>query len=193
MTERSTLQTKKSLDRILAGAQAAGDLGGLYWFAEMRVSPSLSGHKQHIIAACAYPIGWVPVVPVGEDPATSRHYAEALLECLKTGNRGRLLEFGLALTNREIVESGFQIYEWGEMRWDCICVECGAVWQSTTAHEELCGGCHDRTTANRRTDGRTEPVQAKAATDAGAAMATATETGPATMLADSMEGGSNGC
>lgn len=183
MSERDTLQSKKRLGRILADAQAAGELHQLYWFVEMRVSPSLSKLKRHIIAACAYPVGWVPVVPVGDDPTVSRHYAEALMECLKTGNRGRLLEFGLALTNQEIVDSGFQIYEWGAPVWDCVCAVCGAVWQSTTANEEICGGCYDRSATNRGADGSAAAVQAKRATDAGATMATTTTTGPALVLA----------
>jgi hypothetical protein len=151
MAERNTLQSKRTLDRILAGAAAAGELGRLYWFVEMRVSPSLSGFKQHIIAAAAYPAGWVPVVRVGDDPAISRHYAETLCECLRTGNRGRLLEFGLALTDQDIIDDGFQVYEWGAAMWDCICVECGAVWQSTTAADEVCRGCYEKKTLHGRT------------------------------------------
>ena len=141
MTARQQLATRRTLDRLLAGAGADGSLDSLYWFVEMKISPSLAGTRHPVVAACSYPVGWVPVVPVGSDPQLSRHYAEVLLECLKSSNRGRLIEFGLALTSDEVIAGGFRVYEWGEARWDCICVECGAVWQSTGAGEEICEVC----------------------------------------------------
>ncbi|MCB0057226.1 MAG: hypothetical protein KDE45_09380 [Caldilineaceae bacterium] len=143
MTTRAQLTPRRTLDRLLSGAAASGELATLYWFVEMKISPTLAGGKQPTIAACAYPLGWVPVVPVGADATESRHYADLLLECLKTGNRGRLIEFGLALTAVDVI-ADHRTYEWGEPRWDCVCVECGGVWQSTTANEEICEGCRGR-------------------------------------------------
>ena len=137
---RATLTSRSTIKRLLAAAQAADELDTLFWFVEMRISPTLAGGRQHTIAAAAYPIGWVPVVPVG-DPAISRHYADLLLECMKSANRGRLIEFGLALTSADVVSEGFQIYEWGDRRWDCVCVACGAVWVATGTYEEICVQC----------------------------------------------------
>lgn len=143
MAERSQLTTRSGLDRLLAAAIAQGQLPSLYWFVEMKLSPSLAGGKHPIVSACAWPRGWVPMVAVGPDPGISRHYADLLLECLKSENRGKLIEFGLGLTNSaKLAAARFPAYEWGEVRWDCVCVYCGAVWQSTTAGEEVCEGCH---------------------------------------------------
>lgn len=152
MAERTTLTSRSALDRLLQGATGAGELETLYWFVEMRISPSLAGTRQHVISAAAYPLGWVPVVPVTDDVKTSRHYAELLLACLKSANRGRLIEFGLALTNDEVIAGGFQVYPWGDARWDCVCVDCGAVWQSTGTREEICNECRAGVTVQRRPD-----------------------------------------
>jgi len=145
-SERIHLHTNANLTRILDSAAKLGELGQLYWMVEVKIAAKLAGTKNPVIAAASYPLGWVPVVTVGEDPKLSRHYAEVLLECLKSANRGRLIDFGLALTNRGIVESGdYHIYEWGEACWDCVCVECGAVWASTGIGEEVCEGCRGET------------------------------------------------
>ena len=140
---RTTLTNKTTINRLLDGAQRAGEMDQLYWLVEMRVSPTVAGTKQPVIAAAAYPVGWTPVVAVGPDPQLSRHYAEVLLELLKSANRGRLIEFGLALTTEEFVvqEQDAPVYVWGEARWDCVCVVCGGVWRSTTPGEEVCEGC----------------------------------------------------
>jgi len=138
---RTTLHTRRALDRLIAGETAAGTLGDLFWFVEMRIGPSLAGTKQPVVAAASYPLGWVPVVRVTADPLTSRHYADILVECLKAANRGRLIEFGLALTTQDVISDGFQVYEWGDGVWDCICVMCGAVWVSTGTNEEVCEKC----------------------------------------------------
>lgn len=154
MTTRTTLTTRSALNRLLAEAIAAGDLPNLYWFVEMRISPTLAGDKHPVISACAWPAGWVPVVAVGPDPVVSRHWADILLECMKSGNRGRLIEFGLALTTTQRMAAGrFPAYAWGEVRWDCVCVACGAVWVSTGINEEVCEECRkgmtDATTGDR--------------------------------------------
>lgn len=151
MSGRTQLISRRHLERLLSGAIAAGDQRTLYWFVEMRISPSLAGTREPVLSACSYPVGWVPVVPVGDDPVASRHYADLLLECLKSGNRGRLIEFGMALTTTDvIVDGGFQIHEWGDACWDCVCVECGGVWRSTTAGEEICEACRVKPGANRK-------------------------------------------
>lgn len=140
--ERTHLHTNANLTRILDGARRMGELDQLYWMVEIKISPTLAGTKRPVIAAASWPLGWVPVVPVGCDPAESRHYAEVLLECLKAGNRGRLIDFGLALTSRDVISTGgYQVYEWGELRWDCVCVVCGAVWAATGVSEEVCEKC----------------------------------------------------
>lgn len=140
--ERTHLQTNANLTRIIDGAAKVGELDRLYWMVEIKIAAKLAGTKQPVIAAASYPLGWVPVVPVGSDPRLSRHYAEILLECLKTANRGRLIDFGLALTSTDVIEGGdYHAYEWGELRWDCVCVECGAVWPATGVNEEVCSEC----------------------------------------------------
>jgi len=139
---RTHFQPGKALDRLLAGAKQAGELDRLYWMVEIKVAAKLAGTKQPVIAAASWPFGWVPLVPVADDPALSRHYADLLLECIRTGNRGRLIECGLALTSTDVIEQGgYQVYEWGEPVWDCVCVDCGRVWQSTTVSEEVCNEC----------------------------------------------------
>lgn len=142
-SERTHLQTTKNLDRIIDGAARMGEMDRLYWMVEIKIAAKLAGTKQAVIAAASWPLGWVPVVPVGSDPKLSRHYAEILLECLKSANRGRLIDFGLALTSTDVIDGGgYQAYEWGDLRWDCVCVECGAVWVSTGIGEEVCSECH---------------------------------------------------
>lgn len=76
---RTTLTPKTTINRLLDAAKRAGDLDQLYWFVELRISPTLTGAKQPLIAAAAYPVGWTPIVPVGDDPQLSRHYAEILV------------------------------------------------------------------------------------------------------------------
>lgn len=105
----------------------------------IKVSAKLAGTKQPVIAAASYPLGWVPVIRL--DPALSRHEADLLLECLKMGNCGRLIDFALSLTSAEIVQD----YEWGEACWDCVCALCGAVWGSTGLNEAVCEGCQPPT------------------------------------------------
>ena len=141
--ERTHLHTNANLTRIIDGARRMGELDRLYWMVEIKIAAALAGTKQPVIAAASYPLGWVPVVKVGCDPKLSRHYAEILLECLKSANRGRLIDFGLALTSTDVIDAGgYQAYEWGELLWDCVCVECGAVWSNTGVGEQVCEGCH---------------------------------------------------
>lgn len=143
--ERTHLHTTKNLERIIDGARRMGELDQLYWMVEIKVAAALAGTKWPVIAAGSYPLGWVPVIRVGVDPVLSRHYAEILMACLKTANRGRLIDFGLALTTRGIIETGeYRIYEWGEPCWDCVCVVCGSVWCATGINEEVCEGCQRR-------------------------------------------------
>lgn len=144
--ERTHLHTGKNLERLIDGAKRAGELDQLYWMVEIKVAAALAGTKRPVIAAASWPLGWVPVVPVGCDPVESRHYAELMMACLKTANRGRLIDFGLALTNREIIEAGnYHTYEWGDYCWDCVCVICGAVWSATGVSDEVCEGCQPPT------------------------------------------------
>lgn len=139
---KEALTPLSRLKRTAADAKRAGNSDKLAWFVEMKVSPTITGGKGHTVAACSFPVGWTPIIPVGPDPDLSLHYAQVLMECLKDANRGRLIEFGLALTSKDVIDSGgFNTYEWGEQRWDCICVNCGAVWQSTSAGEKVCEEC----------------------------------------------------
>jgi hypothetical protein len=151
--ERTHLHTNANLIRILDGAALMGELSQLYWMVEIKIAAKLAGTKNPVIAAASYPLGWVPVVAVGSDPKRSRHDAELLLECLKSANRGRLIDFGLALTSRDVIDGGgYQAYEWGDARWDCVCVACGAVWQSTGVGQEVCGECIDQPTKGQTND-----------------------------------------
>jgi hypothetical protein len=121
---------------------------------EIKVAAKLAGSKAPVIAAASYPLGWVPVIQVGVDPALSRHEAELLLECLKMGNRGRLIDFALSLTSAEIVQAGgYQVYEWGDACWDCVCALCGAVWRSTGLNEAVCEACQPPTDNRGLSDG----------------------------------------
>ena len=152
MIERTHLTTGSALKRLLAEQIAAGNLADLFWFVEMRLPPSLAGGTHPIISACAWPRGWVPVVAVGPDPVVSRHYADLLLECIHTANRGRAIEFGLSLTTgQRIAAGGFPAYDWGDAVWDCVCAECGRVWGSTTVGDEVCEECRNlRGNSDRR-------------------------------------------
>lgn len=138
--ERTHLATKAQLARILDGARRVGELHLLYWMIEMKVSTSLTGGRQPILAAATYPHGWIPLIPVAPDPDLTRHRAEILLTLIKDANRGRPIEFGLALTAEDIV-AGQKHYQWGEPRFDCICTHCATIWQSTTVAEEVCPHC----------------------------------------------------
>ena len=53
--ERTHLATKAQLARILDGARRAGELHLLYWMIEMKVSTSLTGGRQPILAAATTP------------------------------------------------------------------------------------------------------------------------------------------
>lgn len=150
-SERAHLHTNANLTRIIDGAARMGELDRLYWMVEIKIAAALAGTKQPVIAAASYPLGWVPVIAVGSDPRLSRHYAEILLECLKAANRGRLIDFGLALTSTDVISTGgYQAYEWGELLWDCVCKRCGAVWASTAANEKLCEGCRPKKRRRQR-------------------------------------------
>lgn len=138
--ERTHFATKTHLARILDGAKRVGELHLLYWMIEMKVSTSLTGGRQPTLAAATYPHGWVPLVGVAPDPELTRHHAELLLTLIKDANRGRPIEFGLTLTAADII-AGQRTYQWGDPIWDCICVYCGATWQSTTVADEVCTNC----------------------------------------------------
>lgn len=83
-----------------------------------------------------------PAIPVAPDPRVSQCYAEILLELFRSSARGSGIEFGLNLTPMQNVVSGL-FYEWGKVKFDCICSECYSVFPYTST-AALCEECRAR-------------------------------------------------
>lgn len=125
-------QTRTWQRKIINAAIQADELSRLYWFVEMSL-PSLLGGGY---AAATYPVGVVPVVPVGPCPETQRHWAHLLLELFRMSNQGRAISFELALTDCDLLTAK-RWYVYGESPpavADVICAWCGEVFGPTVAH-----------------------------------------------------------
>lgn len=133
-------QSRTFQKEVLRKATKDGSLHELFWMVEMFLPIRYGGGH----AAAKYKDG-VPVVPVGDDPASSAEIAELLRWQFEDSNRGRGVTFSLALTSSEAMrKTGAACYVWGEERTepdtiDNICPECGQV--RTTLYDQLWGCC----------------------------------------------------
>lgn len=139
--DRTHFLSKSQMQRILDAAAVENELHLIYWFVEAKLPSALSPTGRPQLQAASFPDKWIPVVAVGPAPATSRHYADLLVECFKASNRG--IEFGLGLTMAELL-TNYRCYEWGDLCWDNVCVICGAVTKGSTVGVELCPDCEQR-------------------------------------------------
>lgn len=141
--DRTHFQTGSSIKGILKGAQELGELHLLYWYIEMKSRvETVTGKRKRVrveIRAACWPDQWIPVIAVTEDPDVTIIYANLLLELFKEANPG--VEFGLTLTNRDLIEKYSRIYTWGDPCWDLICDMCGCVEASTLPHIKTCEQC----------------------------------------------------
>lgn len=125
-------QTRTWQKKIIDGAIRLGELDRLFWFVEMTLTRAMGGGQ----AAACFPVRWVPVVAVGPDPEEQRHWTHLLLELFKTNNRGRGIEFDLALTDCDILQE-YRWYVYGESlppAADVVCEWCGEVFAPSLAH-----------------------------------------------------------
>lgn len=134
---RTYLTTPTELKRMIARAVAGGHLHRLYWFVQVKIPGSRTRRSRSEIVAASWPKDWIPVIAVGGDPEISRCWADVLLELFVQGNRGTGIEHALCLTD-EATLGNADWYEWGRV-WDCVCAQCGAVFESTAANEDWCG------------------------------------------------------
>jgi len=149
----NAMQSSSFKRRIIAEATKDGSLHELRWFIEFRApvrtlpphlrpAGALTGPR---VLAAAHPGKWIPVVPVAPDPVESQAYAELLLECIRTKNRGRGFELNVALTDAATLADGYRWYEWGERIpvFDEVCATCGGVGACACSDGRLalvCGG-----------------------------------------------------
>lgn len=141
--ERTYLTTATEIRKLLEIERRHNRLDHLYWFVEVKLPGSRTRSGKPVLQAACWPKEHVPVIPVGCDPDTSRHWAEMLKALFEDGNAGTGIEHALALTNAERME-GLDWYEWGQ-EFDCICETCGAVFKDTAPNAEYscCGGWRD--------------------------------------------------
>lgn len=113
-------QTRTWQRKILEQA-SRDNYAGLYWYIEWQL-----GYNNY--ASAAAPGKFVPVVPVGPDPETSRHWAHLLAELFRVSNPPGS-SFEPALTSIEVLAT-VPWYVWGETPIvDVVCALCGSVEQ----------------------------------------------------------------
>ncbi|GIW60768.1 MAG: hypothetical protein KatS3mg087_1834 [Patescibacteria group bacterium] len=128
-------QSRTAQKRILEEAKKRGETGDLFWYIVVR----RKGGKY--VPGC-FPPFRVPVVPVGDDPEESRHYAHLMLEIAKAGTPGLILN--IELTSRDLLNENIpgRWYEWGDtpphVEYDFVCKFCGSV--SKGPYCDLCRG-----------------------------------------------------
>lgn len=124
-------QTRTWQKKIIDGAVKAGEISDLYWFVEMDLPSTIRPNQRARYMPATYPPGFVPVIPAGPDPDISREYAEILTLLFATSNRGRLIDFNPALTDRGTLEElKFYWYEFGDQphqEIDHVCEKCGQI------------------------------------------------------------------
>lgn len=135
-TVSTQMQSTSFRRRILDAAKRDGSLHELYWMIEFRapvrtLPPSIRPPGTimgSVVFAASFPGKWIPVIPVGRDPMASLEYAELLKGLLHAKNRTWVQEIGVALTNREVMQS-YKWYEWGDRlpAGDEFCRTCGGV------------------------------------------------------------------
>lgn len=121
-------QTKHWQSSVLDAANRENDLSRLYWFIEMRIPPQ-SRSKRFADGHCpaAWPEAHVPVIPVGNEPESSRAVADFLAAMVRANNP-RIMEASPALCDAEsLATAGCAWYVYGETEFDTICYACGAV------------------------------------------------------------------
>ena len=136
-------QTKTWQRRIIDGAKGKGKLCDLYWFVNAYIPGRYYEDGRTKVQPAMYPKTAVPVVQIGPDETLSRHEADVLAEIFRVVNRCRGFEFAVEVTDIHELRSGnWQWYEWG-MRWDCVCVVCGRVFEDTCPQLDCCEECRE--------------------------------------------------
>lgn len=110
-------QTRTFQKRIVEQAQRDGTLGDLFWY--------VVANRKGTASAVAAPNDLVPIIWIAPDPVESRHYAEMMLEIIRSYNRV------LDLTLEIGVKSALHVVKWYEFGaiadWDHICPACGGI------------------------------------------------------------------
>lgn len=140
-------QSKAFQREIIATAQRNGTLSRLHWVIEMTwpyaLAPGHTSAERHAnrIATAVHPAKLAPAIPLGDDPATSRHYAELLAAVFACGNAGRAMSFEPVIADMAQHDDAAW-YVWGERVFDNVCALCGQVVESTTTGIDLCEECN---------------------------------------------------
>lgn len=140
-------QTKAFQREIIANAQRNGTLDRLHWVIEMTwpyaLAPGRTIAEKHRnrIGTAVHPAKLAPAIPLGTDPAISRHYAELLAAVFACGNAGRAMAFEPVIADMATIDDTAW-YVWGERVFDNVCALCGQVVESTTTGIDLCEECN---------------------------------------------------
>lgn len=144
-----TVEQTESWQRdILAGAAQRNELHELAWFIQMILPPPPKSMARKMTqqqredyrfrTACA-PRDWIPYIPVGCDPISSRQAAEVLAAIFAAHNAPEV-KFAPALCLASDLAKQ-KSYEFGR-EWDHVCSRCGGVFASTVPNEvPVCAGC----------------------------------------------------
>lgn len=127
-------QTRTWQRRYLDHAKAHNDLHQTYWY--------VNGSRGLFDFPAMYPGEYLPVIPVGDDPEESRHWAELMALVFKSANPS--LQFEPYLTHVEALEqTGVAWYEYpnSPVQFDGICSRCGQIIEWTTVAGACCGEC----------------------------------------------------
>lgn len=98
--------------KILDAAQRDGTLHELYWY------PVATNQRGEPPVAVGNP-PTIPVVPVGPDPETTRHWGHILVSLLESPG----ITFGLELSTAKLLD------------------QCGTPWFVWGLHDHVCPGC----------------------------------------------------
>lgn len=112
---------------MIAVANRRGELHKLFWFIQVRVPMSMRmGWDDDGITSAAFPLNWVPVVPVGENHDITLSCAEILCELFRVDNP-KTIEFNPAITTLDALNERVtgRWYVWGTL--DMVCPGCGGV------------------------------------------------------------------
>lgn len=141
-------QTESWQQAILSNAAKQNALDELCWFVQMILPPPPKSMARKMTqkqredyrfrTACA-PRDWIPYIPVGCDPISSRQAAEVLAAIFAAHNAPDL-KFAPALClSADLAKQ--KSYEFGR-EWDHVCSRCGGVFASTVPNEvPVCAGC----------------------------------------------------
>lgn len=141
-------QTESWQQAILSNAAKQNALDELCWFIQMILPPPPKSMARQMTqkqredyrfrTACA-PRDWIPYIPVGCDPISSRQAAEVLTAIFAAHNAPEV-KFAPALClSADLAKQ--KSYEFGR-EWDHVCSRCGGVFASTVPNEvPVCAGC----------------------------------------------------